>query len=166
MKKAKVSLICALAKDRAIGYKNQLLWQIPADLAHFKKITTSHPVIMGQKTFESIGRPLPNRTNIIVSKDESLNIDGCIIAHSIDEALDLGAKKDENKISDEINEIFIIGGGSVYAQTIDIADKLYLTLVEGKYKADTYFPEYQNFKKIIKKEKGESSGYKYQFLEL
>ena len=116
-----------------------------------------HPIIMGQKTFDSIGKPLSGRTNFVLSRDE-IKIPGVIIVHSIKEAIDLGQKKDNN-------EIFIIGGGSVYAQTIDKADKLYLTLVEGKYEADTYFPDYSNFV-IIAKESKKSGKYKYHFLEL
>lgn len=157
-KSPKISLICALAKNRAIGKDNHLLWNIPEDLKKFKKITLGHPVIMGQKTYESIGKPLPKRFNIVVSKDRNLNIKGCQVCHSINEALEFACKKDDN-------EIFIIGGGSIYAQTIDKADKLYLTLVEGKYKADTFFPDYSNFD-IIAKESKKSGKYKYHFLEL
>lgn len=158
MKKAKLSIICALAKDRAIGKDNRLLWHIPEDLKRFKKLTMGHPVIMGQKTFDSIGKPLPGRINIVLNRDENKKISGVIIAHSIQEAIDLAQKKDDK-------EIFIIGGGSVYTQTINLADKLYLTLVEGDYEADTYFPDYSDFV-IISKKYNQSGKYKYHFLEL
>lgn len=154
---AKISIICAVAKDRAIGRNNRLLWNIPEDLKRFKKLTLGHPVIMGQKTFDSIGKPLPGRTNIVLNRDDK-KIPGAIIAHSIEEAIDIARGKDKK-------EIFIIGGGSVYAQTIDQADKLYLTLVKGDYDADTYFPDYSNFD-IIAKESRKSGKYKYHFLEL
>ena len=154
---AKISIICALDKNRAIGKDNRLLWNIPEDLKRFKKLTTGHPVIMGQKTFDSIGKPLPGRTNIVLNRDD-VKISGTIIVHSIKKAIEV-AKKIDN------DEIFIIGGGSVYAQTIDLADKLYLTLVEGNFDADTYFPDYSNFD-IITKERNTSGKYKYNFLEL
>lgn len=157
---AKISLICAVAeKNRAIGKDNRLLWNIPKDLEHFKQITLNHPVIMGQKTFESIGRPLPGRVNIVLSPNTDLKIDGVDICHSIGEAIELASKKDNE-------EIFFIGGGSIYAQTIGLADKLYLTLVKGDYTADTFFPDYSAFDKIISKKKEESNGYIYQFIEL
>jgi len=160
MKKPKISIIAAVAeKNRAIGKDNKLLWHIPGDLPRFKKITTGHPVIMGQKTFESLGKPLPNRTNIVLTFDKSFQAPGCIVAYSVDEAIKIASEKDPQ-------EIFFIGGGSVYAQAIKFADKLYLTLVEGEYDADTFFPDYSEFKKVIFEEPHESAGYKYKFLEL
>jgi dihydrofolate reductase len=150
-----ISIICAVAeKNRAIGKDNKLLWNLPTDLAHFKKLTSGHPIVMGQKTFESIGRPLPNRTNIIVTLDKEFSADGCQIFHSIPEAIEYAKNLDD--------EVFIIGGGSIYKQTIDLADRLYLTLVEGDFEADTFFPDFSNFK-IISEEKEESGGYKYKY---
>jgi dihydrofolate reductase len=158
-RKPKISLICAVAeKNRAIGKDNKLLWDIPNDLNHFRQTTSGHPVIMGQKTFESIGRPLPKRLNIILTKDPNLKIDGCSIAYSIDEAIDIASENNSD-------EIFFIGGGSIYAQAISLADKLYLTLVEGEYEADTFFPDYSNFK-IVSERSEESNGYKYRYCEL
>lgn len=160
MDQPKISIICGLAHDRAIGNNNQLLWHIPEDLKHFKEITTGHPIIMGQKTYESIGRPLPNRTNIVLSQDSSLQIDGCIVCGSIDQAIVAASEHDQN-------EIFIIGGGSIYKQTIDLADKLYLTIVDGTYEADTFFPDYSEFTKvIIESETFESNNIKFKFVEL
>jgi len=115
-------------------------------------------VIMGQKTFESIGRPLPNRENIVIAKDLNLKVNDCIVCHSIDEAIEQASQKDQN-------EIFFIGGGSIYAQTIDLADKLYLTLVEGDFEADTFFPDYSSFK-IVSEQPEESNGLKYRYVEL
>ena len=159
-KQLKISLICAIAENRAIGRNNKLLWDIPDDLRHFKEITKGHAVVMGQKTFESIGHPLPHRKNIIITNDQNFKAAGCIIAYSIEEAF---AKAKEV----EKEEIFVIGGGSIYAQTIGLADKLYLTIVgEEILDADTFFPDYSEFKNILSEEPRESNGLRYKFVEL
>jgi len=209
----KISLISSLSsKSRAMGKDNQLLWRIPHDLKQLKKITTGHVIIMGRKTYESIGYPLPNRTNIVLTRDKNwqtkgqrqnnsytcitsschlylknpskypdtlqnfsnkpdINLcakcksyfvadpNGCIITHSIDEALKI-AKEKEKK------EIFIFGGEEIFRQTIDIADKLYLTIVKDEPAADTFFPDYSTFDKIIKQEDCEYNGLKYKIIEL
>lgn len=159
MKKPIISIISAVAENRAIGKNNELLWHIPEDLKRFKEITTGHVVIMGQKTFESIGRPLPDRTSIVISDDLSFNPADAVIARSIEESIEK-AKEIEKE------EIFICGGGSIYRQFMPLADKLYLTIVEGNFEADTFFPDYSEFKKIIKEEKGSDEKYKYKFIEL
>jgi len=159
MKKPKISIIAAVAENQAIGKDNKLLWHISEDLQRFKKITSGHPVIMGQKTFESLGRPLPNRTNIVLSFDKLYKTEGVFVAHSLEEAIKVASQKDRN-------EIFFIGGGQIYSQAIKFADKLYLTLVEGDYDADTFFPNYSEFKKVVFEQRGESAGYRYKFLEL
>ena len=160
MNSPKISIISAIAeKERAIGKDNKLLWHLPEDLQRFKKITSGHPIIMGQKTFESLGRPLPNRTNIVLTLDRSYKAPGAVVVYSMDEALE-AAKRVEKE------EIFFVGGGQIYAQAIKFADKLYLTLVEGDYEADTFFPDYSQFKKVVYEEKRESEGLKYKFLEL
>jgi len=157
--KAKISLISAISeKTRAIGKDNKLLWDIPNDLDHFRKITSGHPVIMGYKTYLSIGRLLPKRLNIILSKND-IDVNGAKICHSIPEAIDAARDKDNS-------EIFFIGGGSVYTQAIKFADKLYLTLVSGEYDADTFFPNYSEFDKIVSDKYEESNGYKYRYVEL
>ena len=157
MNKTKVSIICALAeKNRAIGKNNALLWQLPADLKHFKKLTSGHPIIMGQKTYESIGRPLPNRTNIVITNDPSFKADGVSVFYSIPEAIDYAKKVDSD-------EVFIIGGGSIYSQTIDLADSLYLTLLYGEFEGDTFFPDYSSFDLIEKSDKQEDNGYSFCF---
>ncbi len=153
-----VSIIVAVAKNRAIGKNNQLLWNIPEDLQHFKEITLGHPVIMGQRTYESIGRPLPKRQNIILTQDKNLKIDGVDICYSLPEAIELAKSYDKD-------EVFIIGGGSVYAQAIDFADKLYLTLVDEEFDADVFFPEYKSFKMIKEEPWQDSNGLKYRFTE-
>jgi dihydrofolate reductase len=129
-----ISLIAAIGTNREIGYKNQLLWHLSADLKRFKAITMGHTVIMGQKTFDSIGKkPLSGRKNIVISDQEDYFAEGVIMASSIDEALTL-AKDD--------GEVFIIGGASIYKQFLPVADKLYLTDIHKSYRADAFFPDF------------------------
>lgn len=129
----KISIIAAIGKNNEIGKENKLLWHLPADLKHFKEITSGNPVIMGRKTFESIGKVLPNRKNIIITRDKKYKVDNAEIAHSIEEALTLCKKE---------NDVFIIGGSEIYKQAISFADKLYITEVEAEdKKADAFFPE-------------------------
>jgi dihydrofolate reductase len=155
--KVKISMIAAIAEDRGIGKDNQLLFKIREDLKRFKKITLGQPVVMGRKTFESIGKPLAGRLNIVVTRNKDYKAKGVLVVHSLKGAVEQAEKKTKQ-------EIFIIGGGEIYKQGIKLADKLYLTIVEGKYKADTFFPDYSDFK-IIKEERKESGGYKYRFVE-
>jgi len=161
----KISIIAAISENRALGKDNRLLWPSPEDLQRFKNVTRGHSVIMGRKTFESLGRSLPNRTNIVVTRDKMFEIPGVVIARSLEEAIE-AAINEENRVNRENREIFIIGGGQIYEQAIKFADKLYLTLVEGEYEADTFFPDYSEFKRVILEESCESAGYKYKFLEL
>lgn len=158
MQKLNISIIAAIGQNRELGKDNKLLWHLPEDLARFKKITTGHPVIIGRKTFESLGRPLPERLNIVITRDKNYRPQGVITANSLEEALEAAQKKDNN--------IFIIGGGQLYQQTINIADKLYLTVVEGQFEADTFFPDYSRFKRVVFEEAKEYKGLKYKFLEL
>lgn len=129
----RLSAIVAMAENRVIGINNQLPWKLPADLKHFKNITTGHPILMGRKTYESIGRPLPNRMNIIMTRDRHYQANGCHVVTGIDEALQLAAH--ENK-----NEIFVIGGAEVYKQLLPQIDRLYLTIVHHPFEGDAYFP--------------------------
>lgn len=127
-----ISIIVAVAANGVIGDNNSLLWHISEDLRNFKRITSGHPVVMGRKTFESLGRPLPNRTNVVVSRTMT-EIEGCRVAAALDAAL-AGFPEDE--------EVFIIGGAQIYAQALDMADKIYITRVEHDYEGDTSFPEW------------------------
>lgn len=122
-----------MGEKNEIGFENQLLWHLPKDLKHFKDLTSGHPVIMGRKTYESIGKPLPNRTNIVVSRQKDWFEEGILIVGSIKEAVKFAKKIDE--------EVFIIGGGNIYEQTMDVTDKLEVTLVKADLQADTYFPK-------------------------
>ncbi len=124
-----LSLIAAVAKDRAIGKDNRMPWHLPADFAWFKRTTLGHPVIMGRKTFESIGRPLPGRRNIVVTRNASFRAEGIEAAHSLTEALRLAA-----------DDAFVIGGATLYTEALPQADRLYLTEVDAHVEADTFFP--------------------------
>lgn len=159
MNKPVVSIIAALDEKRAIGKNNTLLWRIPEDLKHFKTLTLHHPVIMGRKTYESIGHLLPERTNIIVTRNEGYSVPGAVVRHSLEMAIASAQKCDDK-------EIFIIGGATIYQEAIKIADKLYLTLVEGTYEADAYFPDYRQFPRVLSRRQSSSGEYRYTFLEL
>ncbi len=154
-----ISIIAAIDKNRALGYQNKLLVHLPEDLAHFKKITSGNPVIMGQNTYLSIGKALPNRVNIILSKDVNFTATDCFVFDDLDKALEFAQSKDQA-------EIFFIGGASVYEQAIKFADKIYLTIIDAEYQADVWFPDYSDFKIIKEEEQQNAQGLKYKFLEL
>jgi dihydrofolate reductase len=162
MKKPTISMIAAVGKNTlAIGKNNRLLWNLPDDLKHFKKVTFGHPVIMGSKTYESIGKALPGRLNIVVNQDVTYKCPDCVVENSIEKAMETAAKHDGN-------EIFIIGGGQVYKYSLPFADKLYLTLVESDEDGDTFFPDWKNFGEIVSEEKrtDEKTGLKYSWVEI
>ncbi len=125
-----ISIIVAVAENGVIGDKNALLWHISEDLKHFKSVTTGHPVIMGRKTFESLGRPLPNRTNVVITRRQ-LEIPGCRVVHSLEEAV---------RLFPEDEEVFVIGGAQIYAEALPLARRFYLTRVFRAYEGDTVFP--------------------------
>ncbi|CAM2982052.1 type 3 dihydrofolate reductase [Vibrio diazotrophicus] len=128
-----ISMIAAMANDRIIGKDNQMPWHLPADFAWFKRCTLGKPVIMGRKTYESIGRPLPGRQNIVISRDPSLNFEGVKVTTSIEEAI---------KLAGDVEEVMIIGGGSVYATCLPKADRLYVTYIDANVEGDTQFPDW------------------------
>lgn len=127
-----ISIVVAISENNAIGKDNQLLWHLPADLKHFKNITTGHTIIMGRKTYDSIGKPLPNRRNIIITRQKDLNLEGVEVVNSLEEALSLS--KDEE-------EVFIIGGAEIYKQAVAVSHRIYLTRVHQEFEADAFFPE-------------------------
>jgi dihydrofolate reductase len=131
-----ISIIAAVSKNGVIGVDNKLPWYIPQDLKRFKELTTNNVVIMGRKTYESIGKPLPNRLNIVVSRNKDLEIDGCLVVDSISKAI---KKAGHNK------KIFIIGGGEIYRKSIKFAEKIYLTRIDTVHEGDTTFPELSEF---------------------
>ncbi len=168
-----ISMIAAIGVNNELGHGNDLIWRIPADMKRFKEKTAGHPVIMGRKTFESIGRLLPNRSNIIITKDESfvipdhdressssVNLIGKVV-NSIEEAIE----KAKSEAGSE--EIFIIGGAQIYTLGLPHADKLYITKINSQNPvADAFFPDYSEFSKIVFKETHNDDGLEYEFLEL
>ncbi len=160
MKHPIISIVVAIAqKNRAIGKDNKLPWHIPSDLKRFKTITTGHPIIMGRKTYESIGHALPNRTNIIVTRDINYSAEGCFVAHTLEEAI-------EKARSIDSKEICIIGGGEIFKQALPYTDKLYLTLVEGDIVGDVFFPPYDKFNTILNQSTHEENGYRFTYIDL
>ncbi len=157
-----ISIIVAVAGEkRVIGKAGGLPWHIPEELKRFREATLGHPIIMGRKTYESIGRVLPDRTNIVITRDPSFQAEGIVIARSLEEALQLA----QGKPGDD--ELFVIGGGEIYKQALPLADKLYLTVIDQEIEGDTFFPDYSEFKKVIwQSDEQESAGFKYRFLEL
>ncbi|MDP3793098.1 MAG: dihydrofolate reductase [bacterium] len=128
----KISIIVAIGENWVMGKQGGLPWRLPADLKHFKALTTGHTVIMGRKTFDSIGRPLPNRTNIVMSRNNDLTIPGCIRVKSVEEALDAAPDN---------QDIFIVGGGEIYQQSLPFVQQIYLTRIDHKFEGDIFFPE-------------------------
>jgi dihydrofolate reductase len=130
-----LSLIVAVSENGVIGKNNQLLWRLSADLKQFKALTTNHVIIMGRKTFDSIGKPLPNRTSIIISRQKNIEIKGCLVVDSLQKAVEIAEIIKPNE------EIFVIGGGEIYNESLPIADKIYLTEVKTIVEGDTFFPK-------------------------
>ena len=153
-----ISLIAAIDRNRVIGKDNSLPWKLPADMKRFKELTKGKPVIMGRTTFESIGKPLPNRINIILTRDKNFKAEGCVVVHSVGDAL---------KAAKGHEEIMVIGGANVYSQFINIADKMYLTFIEGEFEGDAYFPEYVERKwKETSREEHEENNLRFDFVDL
>jgi len=132
MKNKTITIIAAIAVNNALGKNNDLIWHLPADLKRFKKTTTGHHIIMGRNTFESIGKPLPNRTTVIITRNSYFKAKGCIVVNSLKDAIEV-AKDDKSP--------FIIGGAQIYDQAIDIVDQLDITEVHHEFEADVYFPK-------------------------
>lgn len=156
-----ISIIVAIAENNVIGSNNQLIWHIPSDLKRFKSLTMGHHIIMGRKTWESIGRPLPGRQSIVVTRNINFSVDGAKVVHSLSEAIEL-AKSD--------SEIFIVGGGELYRQALPLANKLYLTKVHKVFEGDVLFPpiDYSQWQELSS-EKGkptEKDGLEYTYVDL
>lgn len=154
-----ISLIVAMDQNRVIGKDNQLPWHLPADLQYFKNVTTGHPIVMGRKTRESIGRNLPNRENVVITRNKDYQCEGCTVIHSVDEIKEWSKTKNE--------EIFIIGGAELFKETLALMDRLYITLIESEFDGDTHLPEIdmENWS-LIKQEKGikdDKNKYDYTF---
>lgn len=133
MTTSRLCIIVAMARNRTIGIDNTMPWRIPEDLKHFKALTMGHHMIMGRKTFDSIGKPLPGRTTVVVTRAPNLKIEGCIMAHSLEEAIAVCAGDDK---------VFIVGGAELYQQALPLVDTLYITEIQQEVEGDAYFPEF------------------------
>lgn len=155
-----ISLIWAMDENRVIGYKNALPWRLPAELQYFKKTTMGHPIAMGRKTFESIGRPLPGRENIIITRNPSFQREDCTVYYSLDSFIEYARKY--------AGEIFVIGGAEIFREIFPIADRLYITNIKHAFQGDTYFPKFPlEGWKLIRREPGikdEKNPYNYEYL--
>lgn len=153
-----ISLLVAMDQNRTIGKDNDLPWYLPADLKYFKKVTMGHPIVMGRKTYESIGKPLPGRENIIITRDHAYVVAGAKVVHTIQDAIDLAGNE----------EVFVIGGAEIFKQILADSDRLYITEIEHEFDGDTYFPEInKNEWMVVSKEKGikdEKNPYDYNFV--
>ena len=157
-----INAIAALAKENlAIGNKGQIPWHIPEDFVHFKKTTMGHPIIMGRKTFETFPKPLPGRTHIVITRDKEYRApEGVFVCDSIESAIEIAKEKEGSE------EIFIIGGGQIYSDSLPFVDRLYLTLIEGNFEGDTFFPEYSEFKNTIEEETHSNEKNTFRFVTL
>lgn len=155
-----ISLIWAMDENRVIGKDNQLPWHLPEDLKFFKRVTMGHPIAMGRKTHDSIGRNLPGRENIVITRQNDFQCDGCTVLHSVQELVDYAAEKNK--------EVFVIGGAEIFKQILPFADRLYLTQIYDRFEGDTFFPELNMEEwELISQEKGikdEKNPYDYEFL--
>lgn len=160
-----ISAIVAMSQNRVIGRNNQLPWHMPADLKRFKTLTTGHTIVMGRKTYESIGKPLPNRNNIILTRDPNYHATGCNIALNFEDILNQ-TKEDQNST----NELFIIGGAQIYQQLLNFINRIYLTIIHHEFSGDTFFPEIdkQSWKELecIAHFADDANPYNYSFITL
>ena len=157
----RLSIVVAMDDNRLIGSKNQLPWHLPADLAYFKKLTTGKSILMGRKTYDSIGRPLPNRRNIVITRNANISIPGCEVVSSIDHALEL---------TKEDTEVMVIGGASLCEQLLPKINRLYITKIDGVFEGDVFFPKYDDFNWLEvsceSHPKDSSNAYSYKFIVL
>ncbi|WP_156289190.1 dihydrofolate reductase [Oceanobacillus salinisoli] len=157
-----ISLLVAMDKNRVIGANNDLPWYLPKDLKFFKEKTTGHTVIMGRKTFDSIGKALPNRRNVVLTRNDSDFPEGIEVIHNISNLLEWN-----NHNPDE--EYFVIGGGNIFNQVMDVADRMYVTWIEETFNGDTYFPSFSEedwvLSSKVKGEKDEKNPYDFYFLQ-
>ncbi|GAA6134705.1 type 3 dihydrofolate reductase [Oceaniserpentilla sp. 4NH20-0058] len=161
----KIALIAAYAKNMVVGIDNQLPWHLPEDLKYFKACTTGKAIIMGRKTYESIGRPLPNRTNIVISSNPEFSVEGVKVVTSLEAAIEVAQAVNE---INGVDEIMIIGGATIYELCLPIADRLYLTQVHANVNGDAYFPEvdFSNWREVQRADymASEENPYDYSFV--
>lgn len=156
----KLVLVAAVARNGAIGKDNALLWRLPADLQHFKRVTLGHPIVMGRKTFDSIGRPLPGRRNLVVTRNAAWQHDGVEAFPSLDAALAAAAQGPSTGV------VCVIGGGELYAQALPRADELVLTEIDADFEADTFFPAWDRatFDEVARERHTSEAGWAYDFV--
>ena len=156
-----ISFVVAMGRNRVIGKNNAIPWNMPADIKHMRKLTEGKPLIMGRKTHESIGRPLPNRKNIILTRDRNYKSRGCVVVHTLEEAL---------KAAEGAEEVIIFGGEDIYRIFLPKADKMYLTIIDNDFEGDAYFPEYnkKEWKEVGREEHeaDEENKFRYTFVTL
>lgn len=157
----RISAIVAISENRAIGLNNQLPWHLPADLKHFKKITLGHPILMGRKTYESIGKPLPGRCNVVITRDVDFVAPGCVVANSVDTALSSAGYS---------NEVFVIGGAALFQQMLPMTKRIYLTVIHHFFEGDVFFPKLNMDEWVERKREDfqadEINKYDYSFIML
>lgn len=152
-----ISLIAAVSRNHVIGKSNSLLWNLPADMKRFRELTLNKPVVMGRKTFESIGKPLPKRQNIILTKDRNFKAEGCTVVHSVKEAIEAAEKE---------KEIMVIGGSQIYALFLPFADKMHLTIIGKDFEGDAYFPRFDSKEwKETSRTNQEDNGLRFSFVD-
>jgi dihydrofolate reductase len=161
VKKPLISLIAAMSSNRVIGVQNKLPWDIPEDLKRFRALTAGHVIIMGRKTFESIGRPLPGRDNRVVTRQKDYKPEGVKVYATLEAAL---AERVPDGLKDD--EVFVIGGGEIYAQALPFADRLHLTVIDQEFKGDAYFPDFADLKFVEVARETRDMPLPYRFLTL
>ena len=156
-----ISVIAAFSENHVIGRDNRLPWQLSVDLKRFRKLTTGHSIILGRKTFDSIGKPLPNRTNIVITRQPEWSHPGVQVAHSLDEAITI-ARRFEGS-----DEVFVIGGGEIYRQALPLCGRIYLTVIHHQIKGDAFFPSFsrEEFQELGR-ESGSEGKWNYSFVDL
>lgn len=167
MSEVKLALIAAMARNRVIGRDNAMPWHLPEDLRYFKATTLGKPIVMGRKTFDSLGRPLPGRTNIVVSRQSDLTLEGAQVFASIDAALSAARQQAQ---ADGVDEVMVIGGDNLYRQTLERADRIYLTRIDSEPEGDAWFPDFDEQAWTLASERAVEAGegypaHVYQVLE-
>jgi dihydrofolate reductase len=161
----KISLIVAVSRNGVIGIDNQLPWHLPEDLKYFKSVTMGKPIIMGRKTYDSIGRPLPGRTNIVITRDSSWQAEGVEVARTLAQAMTLGQLACAQA---DVDEAMVIGGEQIYRMTLPAADRLYLTEVQAEVEGDAFFPEFdaKDWQQVSEQLPGVTDTHSYRFIVL
>jgi dihydrofolate reductase len=166
----RLSVLAAMAQNRIIGNNNAIPWRLPHDLKHFKELTMGHPIIMGRKTHDSIGRLLPGRTSIIITRQPDYEVPGALVVNSIGEALSICSqtRSEEGEHLDQVNECFVIGGADIFQQMLPLCDRIYMTEIHRDFEGDAYFPEFDrnDWREVSHEEHVDDNGLEYHFATL